>query len=76
MTRSPKSPARILVVDDEQDILLAARLLLKRHFACVDVLHEPSRLPELVRRGSFDVLLLDMNFAAGAETGTEGLTVL
>jgi len=76
MARGPKSPARILVVDDEQDILLAARLLLKRHFACVDVLHEPSRLPELLRRGSFDVLLLDMNFAAGAETGTEGLTLL
>jgi two-component system, NtrC family, response regulator HydG len=76
MARDPKSPARILVVDDEQDILLAARLLLKRHFASVDVLQDPSRLPEMVRRGAFDVLVLDMNFAAGAETGTEGLTLL
>ncbi len=76
MARGPKSPARILVVDDEQDILLAARLLLKRHFASVTVLQEPARLPELVRGGAFDILLLDMNFAAGAETGTEGLNLL
>jgi two-component system, NtrC family, response regulator HydG len=76
MDRAPKSPARILVVDDEEDILLAASLLLKRHFASVDVLNEPSRLPELLQRGAFDVLLLDMNFAAGAETGTEGLSLL
>ncbi len=66
MSRGLKSPARILVVDDEQDILLAARLLLKRHFASVEVLNGPARLPELLRRGAFDVLLLDMNFAAGA----------
>jgi two-component system, NtrC family, response regulator HydG len=70
------SPARILVVDDEEDILLAARLLLKRHFASVEVLREPSHLPELVQGRAFDVLLLDMNFAAGADTGMEGLAVL
>jgi DNA-binding NtrC family response regulator len=71
-----RNPARILVVDDEEDILVAARLLLKRHFESVDVLREPSRLPQLLQRGAFDVLLLDMNFAAGAETGSEGLTLL
>ncbi|MGH8200748.1 MAG: sigma-54-dependent transcriptional regulator [Steroidobacteraceae bacterium] len=68
--------ARILVVDDQEDILLAARLLLKRHFASVSTLRDPATLPDLVRRNAFDVLLLDMNFAAGAETGTEGLAVL
>jgi DNA-binding NtrC family response regulator len=76
MAHPHRSPARILVVDDEEDILVAARLLLKRHFAAVEVLREPSRLPELIRRGAFDVLLLDMNFAAGAETGAEGLSLL
>jgi two-component system, NtrC family, response regulator HydG len=76
MAHAHTSPARVLVVDDQEDILLAARLLLKRHFACVEVLREPSRLPELVQHGAFDVLLLDMNFAAGADTGTEGLTLL
>ncbi|HWA91108.1 MAG TPA: sigma-54 dependent transcriptional regulator [Rhizomicrobium sp.] len=70
------SPARILVVDDQEDILLAARLLLKRHFRSVETLRDPARLPELVRANAFDVLLLDMNFAVGAEGGAEGLSWL
>jgi two-component system response regulator HydG len=65
--------ARILIIDDEEDILLAARLLLKRHFASVQTFRDPSLLPDLVRKGAFDVLLLDMNFAAGANDGAEGL---
>jgi len=69
-------PARVLVVDDEEDILLAAKLLLKRHFASVETLRDPKRLPDFVRRNGFDVLLLDMNFAAGAERGAEGLALL
>jgi len=70
------SPARILVVDDEEDVLLAARLLLKRHFATVETLRDPAELPTRVRAGSFDVLLLDMNFARGADSGAEGLSWL
>jgi two-component system response regulator HydG len=65
--------ARILIVDDEEDILLAARLLLKRHFASVQTLRDPTLLRDLVRKDAFDVLLLDMNFAAGADDGAEGL---
>ena len=76
LAQSAHHPARILVVDDEEDILLAAKLLLKRHFASVETLRDPSRLAELVRRNSFDVLLLDMNFTAGAERGAEGLALL
>jgi two-component system, NtrC family, response regulator HydG len=73
---TPAHPARILIVDDEEDILLAARLLLKRHFASVVTLRDPTSLPELVRRNAFDVLLLDMNFTAGEEKGDEGLALL
>ncbi len=72
----PVQPGRLLVVDDEEDILLAARLLLKRHFASVDTLSDPAAVPERVRRNDFDVLLLDMNFASGAQEGKEGLEVL
>jgi DNA-binding NtrC family response regulator len=68
--------SRILIVDDNEDILHAARLLLKRHFASVQTLNDPSQLAPLVRRGGFDVLLLDMNFAAGADDGAEGLARL
>jgi two-component system, NtrC family, response regulator HydG len=72
MATSP-SPARILIVDDEEDILQAAQLLLKRHFASVQTSRDPASLAERARQNSFDVLLLDMNFAPGADEGTEGL---
>ncbi len=65
--------ARILVVDDNEDILQAARLLLKRHFTSVQTLGDPAQLPALVKRNAFDVLLLDMNFVPGADSGEEGL---
>ena len=68
--------ARILIVDDDEDILNAARLLLKRHFTGVQTLGDPSQLAALARRGAFDVLLLDMNFTAGADSGAEGLARL
>lgn len=76
MATDSLNPARILVVDDEQDILRAARLLLKSHFASVETLSDPGKLEERVRQGSFDVLLLDMNFVAGADSGVEGLEAL
>ncbi len=68
--------ARILVVDDNEDILQAARLLLKRHFAAVQTLSDPAHLPTLAKRGNFDVLLLDMNFTPGADDGEEGMARL
>ncbi len=74
MTMPASAPdARILVVDDNEDILQAARLLLKRHFASVQTLADPAQLAVLARRHSFDVLLLDMNFSPGADDGSEGL---
>src|SRR5580698_3894130 len=73
MTPTTPSSARILFVDDEADILQAARLLLKRHFGSVQTSNDPASLPEQVRQGVFDVLLMDMNFAAGADDGAEGL---
>jgi len=73
---APALTGRILVVDDNEDILHAARLLLKRQFASVQTLSDPTQLGALVRRGGFDVLLLDMNFSAGADDGSEGLACL
>jgi DNA-binding NtrC family response regulator len=66
---------RILVVDDDPGVLTAARLLLKRHVAVVQTESDPAKLPDLVRTG-FDVVLLDMNFARGADSGAEGLSWL
>jgi DNA-binding NtrC family response regulator len=69
------SPAseRILIVDDDADILVAARLLLKRHFAVVATASRPEQIPPLLAEAPFDVVLLDMNFGVGERSGREGL---
>lgn len=63
----------VLVIDDDRDILQAARLLLKQHVAQVDTQEDPSALPALLKQTSYDVILLDMNFARGNSSGLEGL---
>ncbi|MDE2466509.1 MAG: sigma-54-dependent Fis family transcriptional regulator [Alphaproteobacteria bacterium] len=70
------SPARIVVLDDAEDVLLAARLALKRHFAGVETLRVPADLIPRVKAGDVDVILLDMNFRTGADSGREGLSLL
>jgi len=62
----------ILIVDDDEDILTAGKLLLKRHFARVDTCPDPHRLPELTRETSYSAILLDMNFGPGESSGREG----
>ncbi|MBL8626845.1 MAG: sigma-54-dependent Fis family transcriptional regulator [Myxococcales bacterium] len=66
----------ILVVDDDADILTAARLLLKRHFGSVTTSNQPDRIPALLAERAYDAILLDMNFATGAQSGREGLSWL
>ncbi len=63
----------ILVVDDDDDILTAARLLLRRRFADVVTCRRPERIPDLMERHAFDVVLLDMNFGPGESSGKQGL---
>src|SRR5689334_16473280 len=75
-TPAPPIQGRILVVDDDEDVLAAARLLLKRHFSSVQTLSDPKKLPALVDGHHFDVLLLDMNFTIGNDSGAEGLSYL
>jgi DNA-binding NtrC family response regulator len=65
-------PGRILVVDDNDDILLAARLLLREHVGVVHTEADPNNIPNRLRNDSYDVILLDMNFTAGASDGREG----
>ena len=64
---------KILVVDDDDDILTAARLLLRRRFAEVLTCRRPERIPDLLERQAFDVVLLDMNFGPGESSGKQGL---
>jgi len=66
-------PGKILIVDDDQDILTAGRLLLRRHFDQVDTCKEPSRIEELMAQEEYDVILLDMNFGPGESGGEQGM---
>lgn len=63
---------RILVVDDDRDVLLAARLFLKQHVEMVRTEENPSRIPDLLVQERWDVILLDMNFEKDASSGREG----
>jgi DNA-binding NtrC family response regulator len=65
--------SRLLIVDDDPDIVLAGRLLLRPHVGEVVTTGAPDEIPVLMRAGGFDAILLDMNFARGASTGQEGL---
>ncbi len=65
-----------VVVDDDEDILLAARLLLKRMFAEVLTARSPEEAIVAMAGREPDVLLLDANFARGATDAKEGLAWL
>jgi DNA-binding NtrC family response regulator len=68
--------ACLLIVDDDADILLAARLLLREHFAQVLTCSLPDEIPALMARHAIDVVLLDMNFSRGETSGAEGFNWL
>ena len=68
---SPDTP-RILVVDDDEDVLVAARLLLKQQGYTVRTETDPSMIPGVLKQDPPDVVLLDMNFTQDAASGREG----
>ena len=68
----PKNPGNILVVDDNEDLLLAARLFLKQHFSMVHTEQDPEKIPTSLKNENYDVILLDMNFTMDATSGVEG----
>ena len=67
-----KKTGSILIVDDNEDLLLAARLFLKQHFATVHTEDDPEKIPSLLQNENYDVILLDMNFTMDATSGVEG----
>lgn len=63
----------ILIVDDNRGVLTALQLLLKPYFNRITALSSPVTLPSVLREESWQVVLLDMNFTSGINTGNEGL---
>ena len=65
--------ARILVIDDDEDVLVALRLLFKPKVKEVVVNKNPNSIQGLMQANSFDVVILDMNFNGLVNTGNEGI---
>ncbi|UCC80445.1 MAG: sigma-54-dependent Fis family transcriptional regulator [Candidatus Zixiibacteriota bacterium] len=64
---------RLLVVDDDEDILHAAELYLRRYDFAVMKEKNPNKIPSLISKQDFDVILLDMNFTKDVSSGKEGI---
>lgn len=67
-----KPLGKILVIDDNEDVLLAAKLLLKKHADLVQIENNPKKIPFLLNNDTYDVILLDMNFSKDITSGKEG----
>lgn len=64
---------KIIVVDDNEAVLKTLRMILSREFKMVVCTSVPTLLPALLREDDVDVVLLDMNFGTGKQSGGEGL---
>ena len=68
-----KKQGTILIVDDNRNILTTVRMLLESVFANIITIANPNSIPAKLREAHPDVVLLDMNFSSGINSGNEGL---
>lgn len=68
-----KRSEKILIVDDDKDILLTARIVLKQEFSNISTENNPHQIEQRLSEDQFDLVLLDMNFTTGFTSGKEGL---
>lgn len=67
-----KLNVRVLVIDDDEDVLIAANLYLKQHVRVIHTESNPEKAMALVQAENYDVIFLDMNFTRDAISGKEG----
>ena len=67
---------KVLAIDDNKDILFALKLLLQPIVEKIETIDDPARIPEVINRETWDVILLDMNFSRDAISGQEGFNWL
>ncbi|MDX5420279.1 MAG: sigma 54-interacting transcriptional regulator, partial [Hymenobacteraceae bacterium] len=67
-----KNLGRILVIDDNEDVLFSAKMLLKKYAREVVMEKNPKKIPFLMNNEEFDLILLDMNFSQDITSGQEG----
>jgi len=64
---------KLLIVDDHKQVLKALIQLLETEFETITGISNPNQIISQIKKEDFDVILLDMNFSAGVNTGNEGI---
>ena len=70
------STARLLIADDQRDVLEALRLLLKGEGYQIDTVESPAAVLAALEQRDYDVVLIDLNYARDTTSGQEGLDLL
>src|SRR5918993_5830708 len=73
---STETPPRLLLADDQPDVLEALRLLLKPDGYAIETASSPQQLLRALELKDFDVVLMDLNYARDTTSGQEGLELL
>ncbi|KAF2516060.1 sigma-54-dependent transcriptional regulator [Flavobacterium foetidum] len=68
-----KKQAQILIVDDQEEILFSAKMVLKKHFETIFTTSSPKKIISILSENEINVVLLDMNYRIGFEDGREGI---
>src|ERR1700733_5912207 len=76
MNEAGPTQARIIIADDQPDVLEALRLLLKGHGYVTETVTSPAGLLEALGRAEFDLVLMDLNYARDTTSGREGMDIL
>ena len=71
--KEPMQSGTILIVDDNKSVLTSLELLLEREFERVETVSDPNRIFSVLDERAVDLVILDMNFSVGFNTGNEGL---
>jgi phosphoserine phosphatase RsbU/P len=74
--KEARAAFRLLVADDQSDVLEALRLLLKNEGYELEMVSSPAAILEALARQEFDLLLMDLNYARDTTSGREGLDLL
>lgn len=69
----PVQKGNILIVDDNKSILSALEILLTPEFGEVTTVSNPNQILSEIRKKDYNLVILDMNFSAGVNTGNEGI---
>ncbi len=72
----PDLPSRILIADDQADVLEAVRLLLKPEGYVIDTASSPAQVARAIELKDYDVILIDLNYSRDTTSGDEGLDLL